>query len=79
MQQFIGSNIDFADDKPYYYGLGMGDEKPHPDLPGLVSSTANEYYARAFFSRWREALESVDQTALAGPASAGDIAVAEMN
>ena len=79
MQQFIGSNIDFADDKPYYYGLGMGDEKPHPDLPGLVSSTANEYYARAFFSRWREALESVDQTALAGPASAVDIAVAEVN
>ena len=23
------SNIDFADDRPYYYGLGVGEEKPH--------------------------------------------------
>lgn len=55
-QQFIGSNIDFADDKPYYYGLGMGDEQAHPELPGLVSRTANEHYARAFFTRWRDAI-----------------------
>lgn len=61
MQQFVGSNIDFADDRPYYYGLGLGEEKPHPDLPGLVSGTANEYYGRAFFTRWRQALEAVEQ------------------
>lgn len=58
MQQYLGSNIDFADDRPYFYGLGLGEEKPHPDLPGLVSGTANEYYARAFFQRWREALSA---------------------
>mgnify|MGYP003322952128 FL=1 len=62
MQQYLGSNIDFADDKPYFYGLGLGEEKPHPDLPGMLSVTANEYYARAFFSRWRSALEAVNNS-----------------
>jgi len=60
MQQYIGSNIDFADDRPYYYGLGLGEEKPHPDMPGLVSVTANEFYARHFFSRWRDELMAVE-------------------
>jgi hypothetical protein len=60
MQQYLGSNIDFADDKPYFYGLGLGEEGPHPELPGLVDVTANEHYARAFYRRWRAALESVE-------------------
>jgi phenylpropionate dioxygenase-like ring-hydroxylating dioxygenase large terminal subunit len=60
MQQFLGSNIDFADDRPYFYGLGLGEEKPHPDLPGLVGVTANEFYARNFFLRWRDALAAVE-------------------
>jgi phenylpropionate dioxygenase-like ring-hydroxylating dioxygenase large terminal subunit len=59
-QQFIGSNIDFADDRPYFYGLGLGEEKPHADLPGLVSVTANEFYARHFFARWRDELRAVE-------------------
>jgi phenylpropionate dioxygenase-like ring-hydroxylating dioxygenase large terminal subunit len=59
-QQFVGSNIDFADDRPYYYGLGLGEEKPHPELPGLVSVTANEFYARSFFQRWRDELQAVE-------------------
>jgi len=59
-QQFLGSNIDFADDRPYFYGLGLNDEKLHPEMPGLVSSTANEFYARAFFLRWRDALQAVE-------------------
>jgi phenylpropionate dioxygenase-like ring-hydroxylating dioxygenase large terminal subunit len=57
MQQFQGSNIDFADDHKYFYGLGLGEEKPHSDLPGLVSVTANEFYARHFFTRWRDDLK----------------------
>ena len=61
IQQFKGSNIDFADDHPYFYGLGLGEEKPHPDLPGLVSVTANEFYARHFFTRWRDDLQSVEE------------------
>ncbi len=60
MQQFRGSNIDFADDRPYFYGLGLGEEKAHPDLPGLVSVTANEFYARQFFQRWRDELQAVE-------------------
>ena len=60
VQQFQGSNIDFADDKPYYYGLGLNEEKPHPELPGLVSVTANEFYARHFFARWRDELQAVE-------------------
>ena len=60
MQQYRGANIDFADDRPFYYGLGLGEEEPHPDLPGLVSTTANEYFARAFFQRWRDALQAVE-------------------
>lgn len=60
VQQFNGSNIDFADDKPYFYGLGLNEEKPHPDMPGLVSVTANEFYARHFFARWRDELQAVE-------------------
>jgi len=60
-QQFLGSNIDFADDRPYYYGLGLGEEKSHPDMPGLVSVTANEFYARHFFARWRDELQAVEE------------------
>jgi phenylpropionate dioxygenase-like ring-hydroxylating dioxygenase large terminal subunit len=60
VQQFQGSNIDFADDRPYYYGLGLGEEAPHPELPGLVSVTANEFYARHFFRRWRDELQAVE-------------------
>jgi phenylpropionate dioxygenase-like ring-hydroxylating dioxygenase large terminal subunit len=59
-QQFLGSNIDFADDRPYYYGLGLGEEKLHPDMPGLVSVTANEFYARHFFTRWKNDLQAVE-------------------
>lgn len=60
-QQYLGSAIDFADDRPYFYGLGVGEEKPHADLPGLVSVTANEFYARNFFLRWRDALMAVEE------------------
>lgn len=59
-QQFVGSNIDYVDDRPYFYGLGIGEESSHPDLPGQVSVTANEHYAREFFKRWRRDLESVE-------------------
>jgi phenylpropionate dioxygenase-like ring-hydroxylating dioxygenase large terminal subunit len=52
-QQFIGSNIDYVDDRPYYYGLGLGEECPHPDLPGMAGTPFNEHYARAFYKRWR--------------------------
>ena len=61
IQQFRGASIDFADDRPFYYGLGLGEETTHPELPGLVSGTANELYARSFFERWRADLEAVEE------------------
>jgi len=63
VQQFRGSNIDFADDRPYFYGLGLNEEKPHAQLPGLVSVTANEFYARHFFARWRDELIALEKQA----------------
>jgi len=38
----------------------LGEEAPHPELPGLVSVTANEFYARHFFRRWRDELQAVE-------------------
>lgn len=58
VQQFRGVDIDHMDDHPCYYGLGLGEEAPHPDLPGLVSVTANEFYARHFFKRWQADLQA---------------------
>jgi hypothetical protein len=58
-----GGIVDFADDRPFFYGLGLGEEKPHPDLPGMVSTCANEHYARAFYERWRDDLRAVEDEA----------------
>jgi hypothetical protein len=52
-QQYIGSCAEFPEDRPYYYGLGAGEERPHPDLPGVAGKAFNEHYARAFYQRWR--------------------------
>lgn len=59
-QQRVGSRIDFVDDHPCFYGLGLGEEGPRPDMPGLVGVTANEFYARHFFRRWRDELAAVE-------------------
>jgi phenylpropionate dioxygenase-like ring-hydroxylating dioxygenase large terminal subunit len=59
-QQWIGSNVDYLDDRPYFYGLGMGEEGSHPDMPGVAGRAFNEYYARAFYRRWRAELIAGD-------------------
>jgi len=56
-EQHKGSVMDFMDDTPYYYGLGAGEEKPHPEIPGLTGSCFNELYAREFYKRWRADIE----------------------
>lgn len=56
-QQYIGSNIRVLDEKPYYYGLGMGEEQSHPQLPGLVGNCYNELYARGYYQQWRRDME----------------------
>jgi phenylpropionate dioxygenase-like ring-hydroxylating dioxygenase large terminal subunit len=38
----------------------MPEDAPHPELPGLVSVTANEFYAPHFFVRWRDDLQAVE-------------------
>jgi 3-phenylpropionate/trans-cinnamate dioxygenase subunit alpha len=55
--QLTGSKIDNMDDRPYYYGLGHGEETTHPELPGKVGSCYNEHYARQFYKRWRSEIE----------------------
>ena len=57
MLQYKGSKLDYAD-KPYFYGLGAGEETTHPDLPGKVGSCYNEHYAREFYKRWRQDMEN---------------------
>ncbi len=58
MQQLKGSDISYMEDRPLYYGLGLGEEGEHPDLPGLVGSSYNEHYAREFYKRWRTDIDS---------------------
>ena len=60
--QYVGSNIDYMEDKPYFYGLGHGEETEHPDLPGKVGSCYNEHYARQFYLKWRSEIEQGQQT-----------------
>lgn len=55
-QQYLGSAIDYMDDKPYFYGLGAGEEAPHPLLPGMAGNSYNEHYARGFYQRWHRDL-----------------------
>lgn len=55
-QQYVGSRIDYMDDRPYYYGLGKDEEQEHPLLPGMAGSCYNEHYARQFYLRWHRDL-----------------------
>ncbi len=55
-QQYLGSAIDYAEAKPYYYGLGQGEEREHAELPGQVGSCYNEHYARHYYRRWQRDL-----------------------
>lgn len=57
MQQYVGSRIPYADQRPYYYGMGYGEESTHPELPGATGSCYNEHYAREYYLRWLEAIK----------------------
>jgi phenylpropionate dioxygenase-like ring-hydroxylating dioxygenase large terminal subunit len=52
-QQWIGASAPLPGPRAYFYGLGAGEEGPHPDLPGVAGKAFNEHYARAFYRRWR--------------------------
>ena len=59
-QQFEGSCIGYLNDRPYYYGLGLGEESEHPELPGVVGRCFNEHYVRTFYKRWREEMYATE-------------------
>jgi phenylpropionate dioxygenase-like ring-hydroxylating dioxygenase large terminal subunit len=56
-QQYIGSSIESLADQPYYYGLGLGEEEEHAEIPGQAGSCYNEHYARQYYLRWRRDLK----------------------
>ncbi|MCB1614547.1 MAG: hypothetical protein KDI30_00910 [Pseudomonadales bacterium] len=56
-----GSAMAGMDDAPYYYGLGLGEAKPHPEMPGRVGSCFDEHYAREYYLRWQEDLIAGEQ------------------
>ncbi len=56
-QQYLGSSLASMRDQPYFYGMGAGEEYPHPELPGHAGSCYNEHFARNFYLRWRSDME----------------------
>lgn len=56
-QQYLGARIPDARDASFYYGLGLGEDGPHPELPGAVGSCYNEHYARGFYQRWKNDMQ----------------------
>ncbi len=52
--QVSGNKMRVADDRPYYYGMCLGEEGPDPELPGIVGSPLSEHNARYFYGRWRD-------------------------
>lgn len=59
-QQYQGSAIDHLWDRSFFYGLGLGEERDHPEIPGKTGSCYNEHYARQYYLRWREDIERVE-------------------
>ncbi|MYM63120.1 Rieske 2Fe-2S domain-containing protein [Pseudomaricurvus sp. HS19] len=60
-RQYQGSAISYLNDRPYYYGLGVGEESLHPELPGTIGRCYNEHYARSFYDRWRSDMFGEEQ------------------
>lgn len=59
MLQYEGSKCDHMEDRPYYYGLGHGEEMVHPELPGLSGASYNEHCPRLFYKRWSDDLRAM--------------------
>ena len=61
-QQLKGCQIRGMENKPLYYGLGLGEEFQHSELPGEVGSCYNEHVMRSFYQRW---MKEVSETLIA--------------
>lgn len=57
-QQHVGSNIKVLGAQPYYYGLGLGEERSREGVPGMTGNCYNELYARGFYKQWRADMAS---------------------
>lgn len=42
----------------FYYGMGMGCEGPHDELPGQVGHTMSEHPQRGFYKHWRTLMQN---------------------
>lgn len=60
--QYVGSRSEYMDDRPYYYGLGLGDEQTRTDIPGLCGSAFNEHCARQFYQRWQQDMRNEESS-----------------
>jgi hypothetical protein len=61
-QQYAGSNIKAMNDRRYYYGLGIGEETEHAEVPGLTGNCYNELHARGFYQQWKSDMRSAPKT-----------------
>ena len=55
-EQTIGNRMHSLGAPPYYYGMHLGEEGPHEELPGLVGPIFSECNARHYYARWRDEL-----------------------
>ena len=55
-EQVVGNRMHDLGEHPYFYGMHLGEEGPHEELPGLVGPIFSECNARHFYMRWRDEL-----------------------
>jgi phenylpropionate dioxygenase-like ring-hydroxylating dioxygenase large terminal subunit len=52
-----GANGARAIDHPFHFGMGLGDEGPDADLPGIVGGVLSEHTQRAMYRHWRALMQ----------------------
>ena len=46
-----------SSDYDFFYGMGLGCDKPHQQLPGSVGHTKSEHPQRGFYRHWRKMMQ----------------------
>lgn len=49
-----GAQIAAADAYPFHFGMAVGREREHPELPGSCGSVLSEHTQRAMYRHWRD-------------------------
>jgi nitrite reductase/ring-hydroxylating ferredoxin subunit len=49
-----GARIRAAQDHPFYFGMALGREAEHPEIPGQCGSVLSEHTQRAMYRHWRD-------------------------